>query len=104
MSIRTVTRQRFADRIRSAAATVREAAATVVRAAEPVINGASSAWAEDNGLGGNPGPQSSVGRGIGHAVALAQSGAEMVVAGGIAVEGHRRTGKGQNVPAAGACP
>jgi RHS repeat-associated protein len=77
----------LADKIRNAAATVREAAATVARAAEPVINGASSAWAEDNGLGGNPGPQSSVGRGIGHAVALAQSGAEIVVGAGAAVGG-----------------
>jgi RHS repeat-associated protein len=76
-----------ADRIRNAAATVRDAAATVVRAAEPVINGASSAWAESNGLGENPGPQSSVGRGVGYAVALAQSGAEILVGASAAVGG-----------------
>lgn len=66
---------------------MREAAATVARAAEPVFNGASSAFPEDIGLGGNPGPQSSVGRGIGHTVALAESAAEILVGGGAAVGG-----------------
>jgi len=92
-----------ADRLRNAASS---AAGVLQR----TINGASSALAEDNGLGPNDGAQNKVGRALGHGVALAQSGAE--IAGGVivAVEGGGEavvtapacsTGVGCAVPAVG---
>jgi len=81
-----------ADRLRNAASRVRDAAATLVRAAEPIINGASSAMAEDNGLSENPGPQSSVGRSIGHGFAALQSVTEIVTGFATAVAGGGEAG------------
>lgn len=86
-------------------------ASRVGRTVLNTVEGASSAWSEDNFLGGTTGPQNSVGRGIGHGVALAQSAIEIVsgisgaVGGGaeaVATAPAAATGVGAVVPGAGA--
>lgn len=66
----------LADRLKAGASAV---GGTVLN----TIEGAASAYAEDNGLGGTSGPQNKVGRAIGHGLALVQSGSE--IAGGLSL-------------------
>lgn len=66
----------LADRLKAGAS-------AVGRTLLNTVEGAASALAEDNGLGGTSGPQNSVGRGIGHGIALAQSVTEVV--GGVVI-------------------
>ena len=58
---------------------MKQAVDRAIKTAKATLNGASSALAEDNGLGPNSGPQNKVGRGVGHVVALAEATSEVLV-------------------------
>ena len=58
---------------------LKQGAASVGRTVMNTIEGAASAYAEDNGVGGTSGPQNKVGRAIGHGLALAQGFGEAYI-------------------------
>lgn len=79
----------------------------VVDGAARTLSGASAAYLEDNGVAREALPQmtqNEIGRAIGHTLALAQSGAEIIGGGGEALitAPAAATGAGAVVPAAGA--
>src|SRR5262249_17856602 len=66
---------------------IKQAAQTVATTAVETVNGIASAVVEDNGGPTSSLPQNSVGRGIGHALSIAQGVGEIIVGGTAAAGG-----------------